>query len=163
MGPEGSPAANGHGGSTPPAATEVESLVRSLIGMMGGGGIHELDLAFGAVSVRLRGGAPAAQPAAAAPNTAAAAAAAVDSGREHIVAAPMIGTFYGSPSPGEPPFVEVGDPVEIGQTIGIIEAMKIMNEIAADRAGIVSGILVANGQPVEYGSPLLRVSSADAG
>lgn len=76
----------------------------------------------------------------------------------HIVAAPMIGTYYASPSPGEPPFVSVGDQVEAGQTIGIIEAMKIMNEIAADRAGIVSDVYVTNSQPVEYGSPLIRIS-----
>jgi len=76
----------------------------------------------------------------------------------HVVAAPMIGTYYASPSPGEPPFVSVGDQVEAGQTIGIIEAMKIMNEIAADRSGTVSDVYVTNSQPVEYGSPLIRLS-----
>ena len=74
-----------------------------------------------------------------------------------IVTSPMIGTFYASASPGEPPFVQEGDEVEIGQVIGIIEAMKIMNEIAADRAGTVVDILVKNGQTVEYGTPLIAL------
>jgi acetyl-CoA carboxylase biotin carboxyl carrier protein len=155
---------NGQGRPEAPPASEVEALVRSLIGMMGGGGITELDLAFGAVSVRLRGGAASAASAISAASAAIAVADAAARGRaEEVIAAPMIGTFYASPSPGEPPFVEVGDPVEVGQTIGIIEAMKIMNEIAADRAGIVTAVLVENAQPVEYGSPLLRVVGADGG
>ncbi len=70
----------------------------------------------------------------------------------------MIGVFYSSPAPHDPPFVEVGDQVVVGQTIGIIEAMKIMNEIAATHTGTVQSILVANAQAVEYGSPLLRLS-----
>jgi acetyl-CoA carboxylase biotin carboxyl carrier protein len=69
----------------------------------------------------------------------------------------MIGTFYASPTPGASPFVSEGDEVFIGQTIGIIEAMKIMNEIAADRSGTVAAILVSNGQPVEFGSPLFEL------
>jgi acetyl-CoA carboxylase biotin carboxyl carrier protein len=71
----------------------------------------------------------------------------------------MIGTFYASPTPGAPPFVSEGDEVLAGQTIGIIEAMKIMNEIASDRSGMVDEILVSNGQPVEYGSPLMRLAT----
>jgi acetyl-CoA carboxylase biotin carboxyl carrier protein len=70
----------------------------------------------------------------------------------------MVGTFYTSPTPSAPPIVTVGDYVVAGQTIGIIEAMKIMNEITTDRAGVVMEFLVDNAQPVEYGSPLLRVS-----
>ena len=70
----------------------------------------------------------------------------------------MIGTFYASPTPGAPSFVHVGDRVEVGQTIGIIEAMKIMNEIAADRSGVVAAILADNGQPVEFGSALITMS-----
>jgi len=156
--PDGEAGANGRTAPVTPPSAEIEALVRSLIGMMGGGGITELDLAFGAVSVRLRGVAPAAVAVASAPSTVTAAAAEIAHGvTEDLIAAPMIGTFYASPSPGEPPFVEVGDPVEIGQTIGIIEAMKIMNEIVADRAGVVTAVLVENAQPVEYGSPLLRV------
>jgi acetyl-CoA carboxylase biotin carboxyl carrier protein len=74
-----------------------------------------------------------------------------------LITAPMIGTFYAAATPGAQPFVVEGDEVYVGQTIGIIEAMKIMNEIAADRAGVVEAILVGNGQPVEYGSPLMRL------
>jgi acetyl-CoA carboxylase biotin carboxyl carrier protein len=77
----------------------------------------------------------------------------------HLISAPMIGTFYASPSPGAPPFVQRGDQVFAGQTIGIIEAMKIMNEISADRAGMVLDVLVENGEPVEYGSPLIRLGA----
>ena len=78
---------------------------------------------------------------------------------EILITAPMIGTFYTSATPGAPPFVTEGDEVYVGQTIGIIEAMKIMNEIVADGAGVVETILVDNGQPVEYGSPLIRLRS----
>jgi len=78
---------------------------------------------------------------------------------EVLITAPMIGTFYAAATPGAQPFVAEGDEVYVGQTIGIIEAMKIMNEIAADRAGIVEEILVGNGQPVEYGSPLMRLAA----
>jgi acetyl-CoA carboxylase biotin carboxyl carrier protein len=72
----------------------------------------------------------------------------------HVVKAPMVGTFYRSPSPDAKPFVEVGQSVKEGDTICIIEAMKLMNEIEADAAGVVKAILVENGQPVEYGQPL---------
>ncbi|MGQ0651638.1 MAG: acetyl-CoA carboxylase biotin carboxyl carrier protein [Betaproteobacteria bacterium] len=72
----------------------------------------------------------------------------------HPVKAPMVGTFYRSPSPDAKPFVEVGQAVKAGDTICIIEAMKLMNEIEADAAGVVKAILVENGQPVEYGQPL---------
>lgn len=148
-------AADGFPAAPSPSAGEVESLVRALIGMMRSGGMSELDLTFGDVSVRLRGGG-ALPPA---PGTAAPfeepAAEPAEAG--HVVAAPMIGTYYASPSPGAPPFVEVGDVVAPGQIIGIIEAMKIMNEIPADRGGVVAEVLAANGQPVEYGSPLIRL------
>jgi acetyl-CoA carboxylase biotin carboxyl carrier protein len=77
------------------------------------------------------------------------------------VTSPMIGTFYAAPSPGEPPFVEEGDEVEVGQVIGIIEAMKIMNEITSEHAGIVERILVKNAQPVEYGQPLFEIRPID--
>jgi acetyl-CoA carboxylase biotin carboxyl carrier protein len=74
-----------------------------------------------------------------------------------LLTAPMIGTFYDAPASGELPFVQVGDRIEVGQVVGIIEAMKIMNEIPSDRAGLVDEILVRNSQPVEYGQPLLRI------
>lgn len=70
---------------------------------------------------------------------------------------PMVGTFYRSASPGAKPFVEVGDSVKKGQTVCIIEAMKLMNEIEADHDGIVKSVMVENGQPVEYGEPLLII------
>jgi len=72
----------------------------------------------------------------------------------HVVKAPMVGTFYRSPSPDAKPFVEVGQAVKEGDTICIVEAMKLMNEIEADGSGVVKAILVENGQPVEYGQPL---------
>jgi acetyl-CoA carboxylase biotin carboxyl carrier protein len=78
-----------------------------------------------------------------------------DAGQEgHVVKAPMVGTFYRSPSPDAKVFVEVGQAVKEGDTICIIEAMKLMNEIEADASGVVKAILVENGQPVEYGQPL---------
>ena len=75
----------------------------------------------------------------------------------HVVKAPMVGTFYRSPSPDAKAFVEVGQAVKEGDTICIIEAMKLMNEIEADAAGVVKAILVENGQPVEYGQPLFLI------
>ena len=75
----------------------------------------------------------------------------------HLVKSPMVGTFYRSPAPGAKPFVEVGDTVKSGDTICIIEAMKLLNEIEADRSGVIKAILVENGQPVEYGHALLVI------
>ena len=75
----------------------------------------------------------------------------------HEVKSPIVGTFYESPSPGSPPFVKIGDMVEAGQTLCIIEAMKLMNEIEADVAGELVKRLVANSQPVEYGQPLFTI------
>jgi acetyl-CoA carboxylase biotin carboxyl carrier protein len=70
----------------------------------------------------------------------------------------MVGTFYRAPAPDEPPFVDVGDRIRIGQTVCIIEAMKLMNELEAEVAGEIVEILVSNGQPVEYGQVLMRVN-----
>lgn len=75
----------------------------------------------------------------------------------HVVKSPMVGTFYRSPSPGSKPFVEVGDTVKSGDTICIIEAMKLLNEIESDKDGVVKAVLVENGQPVEYGEPLVVI------
>ena len=75
-----------------------------------------------------------------------------------VIPSPMIGTFYSAPRPGDEPFVRVGDLVAAGQTVAIIEAMKIMNEIQAERGGIVEELLVSNGQPVEYNQPLIRLT-----
>lgn len=76
------------------------------------------------------------------------------------VSSPMVGTFYRAPAPDEPPFVDKGDRVQVGQTVCIIEAMKLMNEIEAEVAGEVVEILVANGDPVEFGQILMRVNPA---
>jgi acetyl-CoA carboxylase biotin carboxyl carrier protein len=76
---------------------------------------------------------------------------------EHIVKSPIVGTFYAGPSPDAGPFVRVGDFVEAGQTVCIIEAMKLMNEIEADISGEVARVMVENGQPVEYGEPLFAL------
>ncbi len=75
----------------------------------------------------------------------------------HLVKSPIVGTFYGSPSPGAAPFVSPGDQVEKGQVIGIIEAMKLMNEIEADAAGEIVRCLVSNGQAIEFGQPLFSI------
>jgi acetyl-CoA carboxylase biotin carboxyl carrier protein len=75
----------------------------------------------------------------------------------HMVKSPMVGTFYRSASPGAKSFVEVGDTVKVGQAICIIEAMKLMNEIEADKDGVIKAIMVENGQPVEYGEPLMMI------
>lgn len=89
-----------------------------------------------------------------------AAAAAVPAAPEenlHIVRSPIVGTFYEAPSPGAPPFIKVGDQVEVGQVLCIVEAMKLMNEIECDVAGEVVKKLVANGQPIEYGQELFSI------
>ena len=75
----------------------------------------------------------------------------------HTLKSPMVGTFYRCPSPGTPSFIEVGQTVTKGQTLCIIEAMKLLNEIESDAAGVVKAILVENGQPVEYGQPLFII------
>jgi acetyl-CoA carboxylase biotin carboxyl carrier protein len=75
----------------------------------------------------------------------------------HVVKSPMVGTFYRAATPGAKPFVEVGDTVEEGAALCIIEAMKLMNEIEADKAGVIKAILTENGQPVEFGQPLFVI------
>jgi acetyl-CoA carboxylase biotin carboxyl carrier protein len=102
---------------------------------------------------------PAAAPAAA--PSAAPAASAADSGSDvpsgHQVTSPIVGTFYRSSSPTAKPFAEVGKSVNVGDTLCIIEAMKIMNQIEADKSGVVKAILAENGDPVEYGQPLFII------
>ena len=99
--------------------------------------------------------APAVQGAAPAPAAPAPAAAPAETG--HVVKSPKVGTFYRSSSPGAPAFVEVGATVKEGDTICIIEAMKLLNEIDADIAGTITKVLVENGQPVEFGQPLFVI------
>jgi acetyl-CoA carboxylase biotin carboxyl carrier protein len=144
--------------------------LKKLIDLVQESGIAELEITEGEEKVRIvKGGgsvnvsapqafaAPqperAAAPAAAPAPAAAAEAAAAPEG--HVVKAPMVGTFYRSPSPDAKAFVEIGQTVKEGDTVCIIEAMKLMNEIEADASGVVKAILVENGQPVEYGQPLL--------
>jgi acetyl-CoA carboxylase biotin carboxyl carrier protein len=76
---------------------------------------------------------------------------------EHVITAPMVGTFYACPSPGAKAFIEIGDEVKVGQVLCIIEAMKMMNQIEADRAGRITSIMARNGDPVEFGQPLFVV------
>jgi acetyl-CoA carboxylase biotin carboxyl carrier protein len=76
---------------------------------------------------------------------------------EHVITAPMVGTYYASPSPGAKPFIEMGDEIKLGQVLCIIEAMKMMNQIEADKAGRVTSIMARNGDPVEFGQPLFVV------
>jgi len=80
-----------------------------------------------------------------------------------VVRSPIVGTYYEAPSPGAPPFVKVGDTVEVGQVLCIVEAMKLMNEIEADVAGQIVKKLVANGQPIEYGQELFHIRPAGQG
>ena len=148
--------------------------LKTLIELVENSGIAELEIEEGEERVRItRAVAAAAQPmlVAAPPpvpvhaNAAAAAGPAAAAAPEppppepagHLVKSPMVGTFYRSASPGAKPFVEVGDTVAVGDPLCIIEAMKLMNEIESDQAGVVREILVENGQPVEFGQPLIRV------
>jgi acetyl-CoA carboxylase biotin carboxyl carrier protein len=145
--------------------------LKKLIDLVQESGIAELEVNEGEERVRIvRAGRPAeiALTAAPAPVGAVAAAHAAASTAAHAAAesakeiagalkSPMVGTFYRAPSPGAKAFVEVGDTVKSGQTVCIIEAMKLLNEIEADKDGVVKAILVENGQPVEYGEPLLII------
>jgi acetyl-CoA carboxylase biotin carboxyl carrier protein len=97
------------------------------------------------------------QPALAAPPVEAAAPAAKLKPNEHVVTAPMVGTYYSAPSPGAKSFVEIGDEVKVGHVLCIIEAMKMMNQIEADKAGRVASIMAKNGDPVEFGQPLFVI------
>jgi acetyl-CoA carboxylase biotin carboxyl carrier protein len=108
---------------------------------------------------RLMASAPAATAASAASARASAAAELADELAEklHEVKSPIVGTFYESPSPGAPPFVKIGDQVEVGQVLCIVEAMKLMNEIEADVAGEVVRRIASSGQPVEYGQALFAI------
>jgi acetyl-CoA carboxylase biotin carboxyl carrier protein len=146
--------------------------LKKLIDLVEDSGIAELEVTEGEEKVKIvKGGAagkevvvlapsavqasaPPAQPVAAA---AASPAPAPTAPEGHMVKSPMVGTFYRAGAPGAKPFVEVGDTIKAGQTICVIEAMKLMNEIEADRDGVVKAIMVENGQPVEYGEPLMMV------
>ena len=145
--------------------------LKKLIDLVQESGIAELEITEGEEKVRIaRGGTISVTPLAAgappaavptgtvappAPATAAAVPEAAPEG--HVVKSPMVGTFYRSPSPEAKPFVEVGATVKAGETICVLEAMKLMNEIEADASGTIKAILVENGQPVEYGQALFII------
>jgi acetyl-CoA carboxylase biotin carboxyl carrier protein len=150
--------------------------IKKLIELLEESGIAEIEIKEGEEAVRISrmptsgahtvqyampmAAAPMAAPAvaaAAAPAAAEASPAARPRPNEHVVTAPMVGTYYASPSPGAKPFVEIGDEVKVGQTLCIIEAMKMMNQIESDKAGRVTSIMAQNGDPVEFGQPLFVV------
>jgi len=144
--------------------------LKTLIDLVAESGIAELEITEGEGKVRIvkfsqalqpvayhapeAVAAPAAAAPAAAPAPAAEAAPVVQG---HVVKAPMVGTFYRAPNPGAAPFVDVGQSVKEGDPLCIIEAMKLLNEIEADKSGVIKEILVENGEPVEYGQPLFVI------
>jgi acetyl-CoA carboxylase biotin carboxyl carrier protein len=145
--------------------------IKKLIELLEESGINELEITEGEESVRIsRGGpvqqyapvhytaAPAAAPApAAAAPAAAPAAAAAPAVTGHQLRSPMVGTFYRAASPTSKNFAEVGQSVKVGDTLCIVEAMKMMNQIQADKAGTITAILVENGEPVEFDQPLFVI------
>jgi len=145
--------------------------LKTLIDLVADSGIAELEITEGEDKVRIVKTMPqpiyaappqayAMAPAPAGPAAPAAASAPMPapSSDADAVKAPMVGTFYRAPNPGAPSFVEVGQTVKEGQPLCIIEAMKLLNEIEADKSGVVRQILVENGEPVEYGQPLFIIS-----
>jgi acetyl-CoA carboxylase biotin carboxyl carrier protein len=134
-------------------------LVRALASLLQETGLTEIEYAVGERRIRVVRGTPPAAVTVAMPGPAAAAAApaapVAASDLPGAIKAPMVGTAYLSPQPEAPPFIKVGDSVREGQPLLIIEAMKVMNQIPAPRAGRVTQILVADGTPVEFGQPLL--------
>lgn len=144
--------------------------IKKLIEMLEESDIAEIEIREGEESIRIsRYSAPPAQAVMVAPNapavaTSRSAAGAVETKEDepehesgHVVRSPMVGTFYRSSTPGAKPFVEVGHRVEVGDTLCIIEAMKILNQIEADKAGVIVKVSVENGQPVEYNQPLFTI------
>lgn len=139
--------------------------VKKLIELLEESGIAEIEIHEGEESVRISRSTVAAAPApvaiaapvAAAPVAAAPIAAAEEKIEGHVLNSPMVGSFYRSPSPGAASFVDIGSKVNIGDTLCIIEAMKLLNPIEADKAGTIKAILVENGQPVEYNQPLFVI------
>ena len=138
--------------------------IKKLMELVEQSGINELEVREGEESIRLSKApagvmmTPAAAPVAAAPSLAPVVAAAPAPATGYTQTAPMVGTFYRAASPDSAPFVEVGKQVAAGDVICIIEAMKLMNQIEADKAGVVAAILVEDGQPVEFGQPLVVIA-----
>jgi len=144
--------------------------VKKLIELLEESNINELEITEGEESVRISRGATvvasapvapapvmAAQPVAAPAPAPAAAPAASEELAGHVVRSPMVGTFYGSPAPGSPVFVEPGKAVKVGDVLCIVEAMKMMNQIEADKAGTIGAVLVEDGEPIEYDQPLFTI------
>ncbi|MBI3898172.1 MAG: acetyl-CoA carboxylase biotin carboxyl carrier protein [Gammaproteobacteria bacterium] len=144
--------------------------VKKLIEMLEESSLAEIEIREGEESIRISRASSVGHPqiVAAATSVIAAAAPAVSNGGAgegphslvnsgQSVTSPMVGIFYRSPSPGAKPFVEIGSEVKVGQPLCIIEAMKMMNQIESDKAGIVKAILKENGQPVEFGEPLFVI------
>lgn len=143
--------------------------LKTLIELVESSGIAELEISEGEERVRITRSVPPGSPPAAAQGAPVTVAGALTTSpavvpqatptqaesEGHVVKSPMVGTFYRSASPGAKAFVEIGDEVEVGDPLCIIEAMKLMNEIEADQAGVVKAILIENGQPVEYGQALV--------
>ena len=146
---------------------EIEELIR----LVESSQINELEICEGRKKIRISKGAAAYLPAASAiPAPAARGEEAEDevearTGEEKLasnlkqIKSPMVGTFYRSPAPGSEPFTEVGQAVAVGQTVCIVEAMKLMNEIGSDFNGVIRRVLTENGQPVEYGQPLFLIET----
>ncbi|MBI3451711.1 MAG: acetyl-CoA carboxylase biotin carboxyl carrier protein [Rhodospirillales bacterium] len=133
-------------------------LIKKLAEILNQTGLGEIEYAEGDRRVRVaRPAVAAAAPAAMAPPAAGAAPASPSGPSAGTIVSPMVGTVYASPEPNAPPFVKVGDRVKEGQTLLIIEAMKVMNQIRSPRSGTVTHIHVADGAPVEYGEPLLII------
>jgi acetyl-CoA carboxylase biotin carboxyl carrier protein len=148
--------------------------VKKLIELLEQSDVAEIEIHEGEESVRISRNGAAGQPLimpgaypqafmaqapqAAAPVSAAAPAPADDLPEANLVRSPMVGTFYRSPSPGSKPFVEEGQSVKVGDTLCIIEAMKILNQIECEQGGKIRRILVENGQPVEFDQPLITIS-----
>ncbi len=138
--------------------------IKKLMELVEQSGINELEVREGEESIRLSKAptgvmmTPMAAPAVAAAPVAAPVAAALAQPAGHTMTAPMVGTFYRAASPDSPLFVEVGRKVAVGDVVCIIEAMKLMNQIEADKAGVVAAILVEDGQPVEFGQPLVVIA-----
>ena len=150
--------------------------IKKLIELLEESGIAEIEIKEGEEAVRISrmptgpmvtqsapppAAAPAPAPAPAAPGALPAASAdgpgKPKNANEHVITAPMVGTFYASPSPGAKPFVEIGDEIKVGQVLCIIEAMKMMNQIEADKGGRITSVMARSGDPVEFGQPLFVV------
>ncbi len=147
------------GGRSPPLTPDPD-LIRALAQLLAENGLTEIEYSVGDYRIRVSRGVPAtAAPAAAAPLVAApeSRSAAVPAAHPGAVTAPMVGTAYLAPQPGAPAFVRPGETVATGQPLLVIEAMKVMNEIRAPRAGRIAQILVADAQPVEYGAVLMLI------